>query len=86
LSTKQPHAVSDLVQRGQERYEQDIRPKVEAHKGKMLALDVDSGEFALADDSLSAVDQLKARVPKASIYLVRVGYPTAVQIGCASRS
>jgi hypothetical protein len=84
--SQQPHSLSELVRRGQERYEREVRSQVEAYKGKMLALDVDSGQYALADDSLSALDQLKAKVPEASVYLVRIGYPTAVQIGCAARS
>ena len=42
---------SDVVRRGQELYEREISAKVEAYKGKMLALNVDSGQYALGDDS-----------------------------------
>jgi hypothetical protein len=72
---------SEIIRRGQERYEQDIRAKVEVHHGKMLALDVDSSEYALADDSITAFDRLKAKAPNATVYLMRIGLPAAVQIG-----
>jgi hypothetical protein len=75
----------DIIQRGQEIYERDIRRKVEVHQGKMLALDVDSGEYSLADESITAFDRLKARVPNAAVYLIRVGFPTAVRIGGGHR-
>jgi hypothetical protein len=81
-----PAITSDLIRRGQERYERDIRSQVEVHRGKMLAIDVDSGEYALADDSLAAIKQLKAKAPEASVYLMRVGYPTAVRIGAGRRN
>lgn len=74
----------EIAQRGQERYEREIRQRVEGeagHRGKMLALDIDSGEYELADDSLTALDGLRARKPAAPVYIVRVGYPTAVKIG-----
>lgn len=83
MSTKR-YTQSEIITLGQERYERDIRATVEGpHKGKMLALDVDSGEFALGDDSLSALDHLQAKAPDAPVYLLRVGFPTAVQIGNA---
>lgn len=78
----------DIARRGQDRYEREIRARVESepgNRGKLLALDVDSGEFALADDSLTALDRLKARNPNARAYIVRVGYPTAVKIGIRTR-
>jgi hypothetical protein len=71
---------SEIIQRGQQRYERDIRSKVEVHHGKMLALDVDSGEYALGCDSITAIDRLKTKVPSAQVYLLRVGFPTAVKI------
>lgn len=73
---------NEIAERGQERYEQEIRRHVEAvHYGKMLALDVESGEYAVADDSLSALDAIKVRYPDALVHIVRIGFPTAVKIG-----
>ena len=72
----------EIVQRGQERYEREIRTQGEAtNHGKMLALDIESGDYALADDSLTALDRLTAKHPDALMYILRVGFPTAVTIG-----
>lgn len=77
---------SEIIERGQQRYERDIRPKVEVHSGKMLALDVDSGEYALGDDSITAFDRLKAKLPNATVYLMRIGFPAAVRLGGRRRT
>jgi hypothetical protein len=75
-------APGEVVQRGQDLYERTIRARVEPeNKGKMLAIDVNSGDYSLADDSLTALDQIKAKNPAASVYILRVGFPTAVKIG-----
>jgi hypothetical protein len=77
-------SAKEIARRGQERYEREIRSIVEAdagNRGKMLALDIDSGEYELADDSLTALNRLKVTHPDASTYILRVGYPAAVRIG-----
>jgi hypothetical protein len=76
------HVPSEFTRRAHELYERNIRAQVEPdNKGKMLAIDVDSGDYSLADDSLTALDQIKAKNPDASVYILRVGFPTAVKIG-----
>ena len=45
---------------GDEIYERDIRPRVEAdHHGKYVAIDVDSGIWAVADSILVAAERLR---------------------------
>ena len=62
---------------GDEMYERNIRPKVEAaHFGEVIAIDVDSGDYAVADTARSAARGLRERHPDASVWLMRVGYPT----------
>ncbi len=66
----------EIVQRGKEIYERDIRPLVEAgNKGRVVAIDVLTGEFELADDAITSASQLRARAPEAVIFVLRVGYP-----------
>ena len=56
-------------------YEERIRPLVEAgNHGKIAAIDVDGGEFEVAEDTLTAADQLLARCPDAQIWFVRIGH------------
>jgi hypothetical protein len=71
----------EIVQRGKEIYERDIKPLVEAgNEGRVVAIDVLTGEYELADDEIASAGQLRARIPEAVIFLMRVGYPTLHRI------
>jgi hypothetical protein len=71
----------EIAQRGKEIYERDIRPLVEAgNKGRVVAIDVHTGEYELADDALRSTERLRARLPEAEIFFIRVGYPGLHQI------
>jgi hypothetical protein len=78
----------ETARRGRELYEQAIRSEVEhqaANMGKLLALDIDSGEYCLATGSMAAVKALKSRRPNARVHVLRVGHPTAVKVGTGPR-
>lgn len=52
--------------RGKEIYDRDIRSLVEPeHDGKFVAIDVDSGCWALGEEKLDAADRLEAERPEA---------------------
>ena len=72
---------------GKEMYQRDILPLVEAdHHGEVVAIDVDRGDYALADTALAAVERLRAQRPDAvNILCERVGYPTLRKFGLQSR-
>ena len=56
-------------------YERDVRPQVEAtHHGEIVAIDVDSGSYFIADGVIAASEGLRAQRPDADVWLVRVGY------------
>jgi hypothetical protein len=56
-------------------YEQRVRPQVEAdHKGKIVAIDVETGAFEIAEDTLTASEHLLTRYPNAQIWCVRIGH------------
>jgi hypothetical protein len=72
----------EVARRGEELYEREIRARVEPENdGRYLALDVESGEYELADEALAATARLRERRPGAVAYLVRVGRPTAFRLG-----
>ena len=74
--------VEETERFGEEIYERKIRPKVEAtHHGKIVAIDVDSGDYAIADTGLAAADALRKRRPALDVWVVRVGYPTLRTFG-----
>ena len=68
----------DVVTIGKSIYEKDILPRMtDADKGKMVVIDVYSGDYEIDRNSLSARDRLIERRPDAILYTGRVGYPTA---------
>ncbi len=70
---------------GDEIYDRDIRPLVEAdYHGKFVAIDVDSGDYAIGDSVLAAAERLRARRPDADSWLVWVGHPTLRTFGGSS--
>lgn len=71
----------EIVQRGKEIYERNIRPLVEAgNEGRVVAIDVLTGEYELAGNATVSSGQLRARLPEAVIFFMRVGYPTMARI------
>lgn len=63
-------------------YEQVVRPMVEAgNRGKIVAIDVDSGEFEVASDSLTASKSLLASRPEAQIWCIRIGHQAVHSFG-----
>ena len=72
----------DVVSRGEEIYEQQIRRKVEAgNKGKFVVIDIETGGYEVDEDDLQATKRALAKRPEAVLYGVRIGYPTAYNLG-----
>ena len=69
-------AKDETARLGNEIYERDIRRQVEAdHHGKIVSIDVGSGNWAIGDNILQAVDRLRAQCPDAiDVWSLRVGY------------
>jgi hypothetical protein len=77
MTTPRPrYSREEHARRGTALYEQQVRTQVETgNHGKIVAIDVDTGAFEIADDSLTASQRLLARHPDAQIWCVRIGYP-----------
>ena len=76
---------AEIARLGQEIYRRDIRAKVEAaHRGRIVAIDVDTGDWAMDDDALAAADALRERRPAPDIWVVKVGHPTLRTFGGGS--
>jgi len=82
LKQQSHYSAEETARRGDEVYEQRVRPLVEqSNQGKVVAVDIKTGDYALADDALAACDQLLARHPNAEIWCVRVGHRALHRIG-----
>lgn len=74
---------AETRRRGEAIYERDIKPALaEDQHGRVVAIDVDSCCWAIADDVLQASADLRAQRPEASdVWLLRVGYRALVSFG-----
>jgi hypothetical protein len=71
-----------IAERGDAIYEEQIRPQLKASdKGKFVAIDIETRDFELASEELTASKRLRSRVPDAQIWLVRVGFPYVYRLG-----
>ncbi|MDB9433064.1 hypothetical protein [Microcystis aeruginosa] len=56
-------------------YQSQVRPQVEeGNYGKIVAIDIETGAFELAKDTMTASDRLLERCPDAQIWCVRIGH------------
>ncbi|ELS04542.1 hypothetical protein Xen7305DRAFT_00042760 [Xenococcus sp. PCC 7305] len=83
---RQPlYSKEEFARRGDEIYESTIRPQVEADNyGKIVAIDIETGTFAMADDTLAASQELLAKCPHAQTWVVRVGHRAVHRFGARS--
>jgi hypothetical protein len=69
------YSKEDFARRGNEIYESQVRPQVEqGNYGKIVAIDIETGAFELAKDTMTASDRLLKRCPDAQIWCVRIGH------------
>ncbi len=61
---------------GETIYERDIRKQVESdHHGEIVAIDITSGDWVVADTVLGAAERLREQHPEATdVWSVRVGH------------
>ena len=66
-------------------YERDIRSQVEkTHHGKIVAIDVDSGDYSIGENVIAATERLLAQNPDADIWAVKVGFRALRSFGAGS--
>ncbi|NCS25196.1 MAG: hypothetical protein GPI96_12055 [Microcystis aeruginosa BS13-02] len=60
MTVRQPrYSKEEFARRGNEIYESQVRSQVEeGNQGRIVALDIETGAFELADDTITATDHL----------------------------
>jgi hypothetical protein len=72
--TQPRYSNEEFARRGDAIYEQKIRPILKPKdKDRLVAIDIESGEYEIGDDEIDVVHRLQARIPDAQTWLVRVG-------------
>lgn len=86
MTVRQPrYSKEEFARRGDEIYESQVRQQVaEGNHGKFVAIDIETGTFELADDTMTATRQLYERVPDAQPWVVRIGYRAVHRFGARS--
>ncbi len=64
MTVRQPrYSKEEFARRGNEIYESQVRSQVEeGNQGRIVAIDIETGAFEVADDSLTAAKQLLIRL------------------------
>lgn len=63
----------EVAERGEVLYEKDIRPQVEAgQRGQFLVQDIETGDYEIAPDDVTATKRLLGRNPGAVVYGLRI--------------
>src|SRR5262249_30976976 len=73
-SIKRRYSKEEFARGGDSAYESAVRPHLKPEDaGRFVALDIETKEFEIDDDELKACARLRSRLPKAQIWMVRVG-------------
>lgn len=76
------YPLEELARRGKELYAGTIAALVKPdNHGRFVAIDIDTGEFEVGDDSMQACQRLLARLPDAQVWGERIGYRSVRAFG-----
>lgn len=78
------YTAEEIAERGEALYRQRIASEMnEADHGKFVVIDIETGEYEVDDDDLTATDRVLAKHPAAVTYGLRVGYAAAYRLGAS---
>jgi hypothetical protein len=86
MTVMQPTRLSgeEVARRGEELYQESLRDKLEADPeniGKIVVVDLESGDYEVDDFSIAASKRLQARHPDGHRYAMRIGYDAVYGFG-----
>ena len=72
----------EIAQRGEGIYDRNIRAQVQdSYEGKILVINIETGEYEIADTTLQGADRLLAKHSDAPLYSLRIGYDAVYSFG-----
>lgn len=81
------YTLEEFARRGDAIYREKIEPGLTSKdKGKFVAIDIETGKYAISRDSMAATKKLYASVPDAQPWMVRVGFEFVHRLGGHRRS
>ncbi len=87
MTVRQPrYSKEEFARRGDEIYESQVRQQVEeGNHSKIVAIDIETGDFEVDQSEIAACNLLEARHPDAQIWMVRIGSRHVRRFGGRSR-
>jgi hypothetical protein len=86
MAVRQPrYSKEEFAKRGNEIYQSQIRSQVEdGNHGRIVAIDIETGAFEIADDIVTASDHLLTKYPDAQTWFIRIGHQAVYHFGARS--
>jgi allantoicase len=86
MIVRQPrYSKEEFARRGDEIYASQVRQQVEqGNQGRIVAIDIETGAFEVADTPMVAVDRLYEREPDAQPWVIRIGHRAVFRFGSRS--
>ncbi|MGC1308643.1 MAG: hypothetical protein WA885_15565 [Phormidesmis sp.] len=79
------YSKEEIAERGQNLYESGVRQQVEAgNKGKIVAIDIETGAFEVDENVVPATNRLFAQYPNAQPWVIRIGHRAVDHFGARS--
>ncbi|MFT3878083.1 MAG: hypothetical protein QM703_00305 [Gemmatales bacterium] len=80
------YSKTEFEVRGDKLYDELIATKLSIEdKGKFAAIDIETGDYEVAEDDLDASQRLKQRRPDSQIWMVRIGSRYVHRFGGAAK-
>jgi hypothetical protein len=88
MTIRQPrYSKEEFAQRGDTLYNSLIRSQVEeGNHGKIVAIDLETGDFEVDASEIAACDRLEVSHPDAQIWMVRIGSRHVRRFGGRTKS
>lgn len=78
---KRKYPREEFARRGREIYERQLRPRFDpVERGRVVAIDIETGDYELGDTPVAASEELLKRLPDARIWYERVGFPAVYRM------
>ena len=86
MTVRQPrYSKEEFARRGNEIYESQIRQQIgEGNDGRIVAIDIETGAYEVADTPIEAVDRLYEQYSDAQPWVIRIGHRSVYRFGSRS--
>ncbi len=86
MAARQPrYNKEEFTRPGDAIYETQVRTLVEAeNQGKFVAINIETGAFEVADDTMTATQRLRERIQDPQPWVVSIGYRAVHRFGSRS--